>query len=363
MADKLRQIEKFVEIVDSLVQHQFGSGRCRKTGDDGGVIGVQPGEDTAALGGKPLRVVDMGSGLGYLTFAVHAHLRRKFGPGVVTVGVEQRAELVCRTAQVARELGEEFEGLSFVQASLAEYIARAPGVDSEGGASGTKCRNEGIPGIALHEKEEGIQGKLHLQRLLQMAEVVSKKDASTQSLHAGVDTQGNAKDCSAGAAKVDVLIALHACDTATDEAIWYGIQAGAEVIIVAPCCQKEVRRQMEKSARGVQLQPDAVTDTDEPTSSLANPLRACLEYGTYRERVAEMVTDTLRALYLQYAGYDVKVFEFVSGEHTPKNILITATKRSAAITGKRRTELRGKIAELKDTWRVAEHRLGSLMGL
>jgi hypothetical protein len=294
----------------------------------------------------------MGSGLGYLTFAVHAHLRRKFGPagvGLRTLGVEQRPELVRRTAQVARGLGEEFAGLSFVQASLAEYIAGSPERVAEGARSCSDLRRE-------RQVVASSQAEFNLHGLLEMAgHVAKKKEHLAQSLCASMNATT--------VAPVDVLIALHACDTATDEAIWYGIQAGAEVIVVAPCCQKEVRRQIENSARGVQLQPSAVTYADGQTRSQTNPLRECLQYGIYREHVAEMVTDTLRALCLQYAGYDVKLFEFVSGEHTAKNILITATRRSASITEKRRIELRGRIAALKDALGVAEHKLGRLMRL
>jgi hypothetical protein len=165
------------------------------------------------------------------------------------------------------------------------------------------------------------------------------------------------------AATVDVLIALHACDTATDEAIWHGIQAGAGIIVVAPCCQKEVRRQMEKGTRELPLCSNTDRGVGEDSGGKENPLRECLEYGIYRERVGEMVTDTLRALYLQHAGYDVKVFEFISGEHTAKNVLITATKRSVSVSEKRQLELDGKIAELKETFGVAEQKLGMLMGL
>jgi len=104
---------------------------------------------------------------------------------------------------------------------------------------------------------------------------------------------------------VDVLVALHACDTATDDAIAKGIQAGVALIVVAPCCHKELRPQ---------LRPPP-------------PLAGALRHGILRERQAEFVTDALRAALLDWAGYDTKVFEFISAEHTAKNLMIAATKR------------------------------------
>jgi hypothetical protein len=103
---------------------------------------------------------------------------------------------------------------------------------------------------------------------------------------------------------VDVLIALHACDTATDDALARGIAAGAGLIVVAPCCQKELRPQ---------LRPPPV-------------LAPALRHGIFRERHAEFATDALRALLLEWAGYRTKVFEFISTEHTAKNLMIAATR-------------------------------------
>ncbi|HWA08946.1 MAG TPA: SAM-dependent methyltransferase [Opitutaceae bacterium] len=105
-------------------------------------------------------------------------------------------------------------------------------------------------------------------------------------------------------AAADILIALHACDTATDEALAQGIAAGSTLIVVAPCCQKELRPQL----------------TAPPV--LAGPLR----HGIFQERQAEFVTDALRAQLLEWAGYRTKVFEFISTEHTPKNLMIAAIK-------------------------------------
>ena len=111
---------------------------------------------------------------------------------------------------------------------------------------------------------------------------------------------------SASLATLDVLIALHACDTATDDAIARGVQAGAALIVVAPCCQKELRAQL----------------------TAAEVLAPALRHGIFQERHAEFATDALRALLLEWVGYDTKVFEFISTEHTARNLMITATKRT-----------------------------------
>lgn len=103
-----------------------------------------------------------------------------------------------------------------------------------------------------------------------------------------------------------MMIALHACDTATDLALHRGITAGADLIVAAPCCHKEVRRLMT---------PPEV-------------LQPMLRYGKHLEREAEMLTDTIRALLLEIHGYRVTIAEFVPIEHTPKNSLILAVRES-----------------------------------
>ncbi|MSU69648.1 MAG: SAM-dependent methyltransferase [Opitutaceae bacterium] len=102
----------------------------------------------------------------------------------------------------------------------------------------------------------------------------------------------------------DVLIALHACDTATDDALAKGIAAGARLMLVAPCCHKELRAQL----------------TAPPV------LKDALRHGIFQERQAEFVTDALRAALLEWAGYRTKVFEFISTEHTAKNLMIAGIK-------------------------------------
>jgi hypothetical protein len=114
--------------------------------------------------------------------------------------------------------------------------------------------------------------------------------------------QGSIADTAVDSA--DVLIALHACDTATDDALAKGVSAGAALLVVAPCCQKEVRPQL--------VSPPV--------------LSAALRHGIFEERQAEFATDALRAQLLEWAGYRTRVIEFISTEHTAKNIMITAVR-------------------------------------
>jgi hypothetical protein len=105
-------------------------------------------------------------------------------------------------------------------------------------------------------------------------------------------------------AKIDMLIALHACDTATDDAIFRGITSGASLIVCAPCCHKQIRKELE----------------------VKNDLKGILKHGILEERQAEIITDGLRALVMEAHGYKTKVFEFISTEHTPKNVMIVGLK-------------------------------------
>lgn len=135
---------------------------------------------------------------------------------------------------------------------------------------------------------------------------------------------------------INVLIALHACDTATDDAIAKGIAAGAELIVVAPCCHKQIRREIE-------------------AHKASNPLDVLLRHGTFLERQAEMVTDGLRALLLEYEGYSTKVFEFISDAHTPKNVMIVASRNPKA--KRHDAAILAKIKETKAFFGIGQHHL------
>ena len=115
--------------------------------------------------------------------------------------------------------------------------------------------------------------------------------------------QGDIKNFT-GADQVDMVVTLHACDTATDYAIEKAVGWGAKVIFTVPCCQHEVNGQIQ--------------------NKLLHPV---LKYGLLKERLSAILTDAIRANLLEEAGYDTQVLEFIEMEHTPKNILIRAVRR------------------------------------
>lgn len=115
--------------------------------------------------------------------------------------------------------------------------------------------------------------------------------------------QGDIADYS-GEEKVDMVVTLHACDTATDYALYKAVRWNAEVILSVPCCQHEMNRQI-----------------------TCDVLKPALKYGLVKERMSALLTDALRGNLLEEAGYDTQLLEFIDMEHTPKNILIRAVKR------------------------------------
>ena len=115
--------------------------------------------------------------------------------------------------------------------------------------------------------------------------------------------QGDIADYS-GEEKVDMVVTLHACDTATDYALYKAVRWNAEVILSVPCCQHEMNRQI-----------------------ACDILKPALKYGLVKERMSALLTDALRGNLLEEAGYDTQLLEFIDMEHTPKNILIRAVKR------------------------------------
>ena len=234
MQGKLRQIEKFIEILSHRLP------------------------PTLLAPSRSLRVVDMGSGKGYLTFAIAAWLQQR-GVTAEVIGIEQRKELVdlCNAAARAHAL----PSLRFEVGSIAESPLPA-------------C---------------------------------------------------------------DVLVALHACDTATDDALAKGIAAQAEVIVASPCCHKELRTQLA------------------PPAALATAMR----HGILCDRQAELATDALRAALLAVAGYHADVFEFVATEHSAKNLMLFASKRPAID----RAAAQHSARELAAHFGVGRQRLAAHLGV
>ncbi len=211
---------------------------------------------------KSLSIIDMGSGKGYLTFALYHHLHKNLNLPVQMKGIEMRADLVDLCNNIAAV--EQMTGLTFEQGMIETFQAEA-------------C---------------------------------------------------------------DVLIALHACDTATDDAISQGINSRAQIIVVAPCCQKQIRRELEARHK-------------------ATDLEFVNRHGIFLERQAAMITDSIRALVLEYAGYKVKVLEFISDEHTPKNVMIIATHKSNHPDKNKLKEIHLAL----DYFGIENHRLLENMGM
>ena len=138
---------------------------------------------------------------------------------------------------------------------------------------------------------------------------------------------------------VDALVALHACNTATDHAIRRGIEARAKLVVVAPCCHQEVRPQLGSPA----------------------PLGPVLRHGFMAERMAEWATDGLRALVLEWAGYKTKVVEFVSSEHTGKNVMIAGVRDDAPRSDAQVAEARARIGAFKAFFGIGAQALDPLL--
>jgi len=233
MSDKYRQINKYIEL-------------------------LAPNLKEANLDAD-FHVVDMGSGKGYLTFALYDYLTNGLKLTPSMTGVEFRPDLVQICNDIANKAS--FSKLTFEKGTIA-------------------------------------------------------------------DTQ---------LAKIDVLIALHACDTATDDAIFRGISSGAALIVCAPCCHKQIRRAMNV------------------TGELAN----ITKFGILKERQAELITDTLRALIMEYFGYKTNVFEFIPLEHTPKNVMIVGRKTSTSSANQER--ILSDIAAIKKLYGIEKHYLETLL--
>ena len=233
MQDKYKQINRYVEIIEGVIKDlQFKDN---------------------------IQVVDMGSGKGYLTFALYDYLVNKLLLSATVTGIELREELVKKCNRIASDA--HYTNLVFKDGTIENVVL----------------------------------------------------------------------------SDIDILIALHACDTATDEAIYRGIKANSKVIICAPCCHKQIRKQMNP----------------------VNELKSITKHGILLERQAEITTDAIRALLLDAHGYKTKVFEFIATEHTPKNVLIVAIKLDKKIESPKISL--DKVVALKNLFGIQAHYLETLL--
>ena len=232
MNDKYLQINRYIELLEPFIRElQLPDG---------------------------FHVADMGSGKGYLTFALYDFLMNISGKVPLMTGVESRRELVELCNKIAEKAS--FTNLKFIRGNIREVALERP----------------------------------------------------------------------------DILIALHACDTATDDAIFRGITAGASLIVCAPCCHKQIRKEF----------------------NVTNELKAITKHGILEERQAEIITDAIRALILEAHGYKTKVFEFISTDHTPKNLMIVGRKMPGKPAGSEKSL--EKIRAIKDLFGIKQHYLEGL---
>ena len=214
--DKFRQINRFLEFVDDILQPVLE-------------IKQKAGEGPES----PVRIADFGCGKSYLTFAVHYLLTQIKGISCQIEGLDLKEDVI-------------------------------------------KYCND-------------ITNKLELKNLI---------------FHTGNISDYSGKD------NPDIVITLHACDTATDFALQYAVERGAKAILSVPCCQHQVNQELGK----------------QKTDNLPQAFEPLLKWGIIREKFSSLVTDALRGQWLENQGYKVQMLEFIDMEHTPKNILIRAIK-------------------------------------
>lgn len=191
--------------------------------------------------------------------------------------------------------------------------------------------------FAVHDyfsAQLGINAQVTGVELRQGLVDLCNQTATKLALHGIKFEQGDVQHFSAQG--INIMIALHACDTATDYALHMGIRTGAEIIMCSPCCHKQIRPQLKSPAL----------------------LAPVLQHGIHLGQEAEMITDGLRALLLEANGYDTQVFEFISLEHTSKNKMILAQRRK---NPKDNTEILEQIAAIKNFYGIQEHCLESLL--
>lgn len=214
--DKFRQINRFLEFVDDILQPVLELKQKAGEGPE-----------------SPVRIADFGCGKSYLTFAVHYLLTQIKGISCQIEGLDLKEDVI-------------------------------------------KYCND-------------ITNKLELKNLI---------------FHTGNISDYSGKD------NPDIVITLHACDTATDFALQYAVERGAKAILSVPCCQHQVNQELGK----------------QKTDNLPQAFEPLLKWGIIREKFSSLVTDALRGQWLENQGYKVQMLEFIDMEHTPKNILIRAIK-------------------------------------
>lgn len=233
-ADKYRQVEDFLRIASTTLDKAISAGQIT--------------EPTAQ---SPLRVVDLGCGHAYLTFALQAWLERVQGWPALITGVDVKVDSMQRNRDLAAQLG--ITNMDFVASPIAEFSTQQP---------------------------------------------------------------------------ADVMLALHACDTATDDALAWSVRNQVSVLLSVPCCHHDIQAQM--------------------TQGTPRPYAVVTKHGILSERLGDVITDAIRAGILREHGYRVDVIEFVSAEHTPRNVMIRAVHTGSSATD----DDRSQVQELLAAWNL-----------
>jgi len=228
MHSKFKQINKYIETIDNILSSSPISKK------------------------ELLTIADMGSGKGYLTFALHDFLTNTKKKDVSITWVEMRKELIDLCNSIVEKYN--YQWLNFLQGDIQSF----------------------------------------------------------------------------GSKKIDILIALHACDTATDDAIHQGITWNASIIITAPCCHKQIRKEL----------------------NVTNQLKDIIKHWILKERQSEILTDTMRWLMLEAHWYKTQIFEFIADAHTHKNVMIVWVKNPQGTDNSRKEEYNNKIQWLKKIFGV-----------
>jgi len=227
---KFKQINRFIEILDQQIKKvEFESA---------------------------IKIIDMGCGKGYLTFAMSHYLEKHHKIDFEIIGIENRDELVKNSNAISTKLNQSH--LSFRQGDI---------IDAD------------------------IDG-------------------------------------------AEILVALHACDTATDDAIAKGIRNKCKLIITAPCCHKQVRNDIENPSNGSEF----------------------YKYGIMKERFAEMATDLIRAQIMEDFGYKTQIIEFTNAENTAKNLMLVGRKSEL-----KQDDMREEMKSLMSRYNIKRHYLEELM--
>jgi len=230
--DKYLQVEEFLRILSPTLNAAISAGHIQTPTKE-----------------NPLKIVDLGCGHAYLTFATHQYLRAQ-GIPVKVIGIDIRTTARDRNNQIARDLGIS-DSIEFLAEEISETSLKA----------------------------------------------------------------------------ADIAIALHACDTATDDAIAWAINSDARLALIAPCCHHDIQAQM---------------------NEIPEPWSLVTKNGIMKERLGDLLTDAIRMQLMKLSGYRVEAIEFIGGEHTPRNLMIRAVKTGASPEAKEVA----KYDEMLALWKV-----------